>query len=251
MYTEEMFCSNCKEEMEKVNVDNQAVFHCKNCGASFFEENGINRISEATAQKLSFDKRGNFIFGAEHSCPKDTTVLSEITSDEAVPSTAHLYRCPVCQGIFVQADDLLIFKKAQNAKLQYFKLWNTPLPSVRAVLVAVFVGAISLGMFATYTLQHGNIPTQAENVVQNVHISTSGRYLFISFRTETQYSSSIVFSKKSTKQQTIRVISPFLTSLHHLTISDMPVTDNLYFQIILTDKSGKETRTNEQKLEFK
>lgn len=242
-----MFCSNCREEMSAIAADGQKILHCKNCGSSFFEENGINRISTGTAEKLAFEKQGNFILDGEKPCPRDSTKLQLLKNLESVPSNVELFNCPVCRGVFTYPDSLLIFKKAQGAKIKYFKLWNMPLPSVRSVLIIVFVGIIAVSGY--FNFQRSLAPLQAEDVVRNVNVSRSGRYVFLSFRTDSPYSSRIIFDNRTSQQKTEKVISLSPTRLHYFTTTDFTIGDEIFFQIILKDTRDNEIVTKEQKLE--
>src|SRR4051794_29741987 len=45
LYIVYMHCPNCSQIMISAIYDEQTVLHCRTCGSSFFEENGINHIS--------------------------------------------------------------------------------------------------------------------------------------------------------------------------------------------------------------
>ncbi len=155
-----MFCPNCLKPMNLVVADNQNILHCPNCGGSFFEENGINRITVETAQKLAEDKTSDEVSGTEKKCPKDQTSLKPIFTDynrfqpisAPFPTDVTLLRCPKCQGIFAYPDDLIKFKQAQIAKIEYFKLWNIPLPSLKSVIILGATALIFVAGLVNYTL---------------------------------------------------------------------------------------------------
>src|SRR4030067_1508449 len=107
-----MFCPNCLEKMNDDVADGQMILHCQNCGGTFFLDNGINRISLLSAQKLAFDKKINEIFSHDKSCPKDQTMLKPIQSEENIPPNTTLLKCETCNGIFAFPNDLVIFTKA-------------------------------------------------------------------------------------------------------------------------------------------
>ncbi len=248
-----MSCPNCHEELEKRVFGNQEVLHCKNCGGSFFNENGINRISISQARDLAFDKRGNFIFESDKTCPRDQLLLEILKNDEAIPPIVKLYRCPECKGVFVYPDHLVIFKQAQQVKLDYFKIWGITMPSIRSVVVISFVAVFSFSALAGYILlQQGSLaPTQAENVVKNIHATQSGRYVFVSFRTQAPYASRIIFVDKTANKQLEKMVNIAPTTIHYLTTTDLDTTHEITYQIIVTDKNGKDVKTKETKLEVK
>ncbi len=245
-----MPCPNCDDPMMPAVVDKQSILHCKNCGGTFFEENGINRITAEDAEKLADDKKTLLVVDNEKLCPKDHLLLSLVKGDEAIPQTVHLFKCAACKGIFVYPDDLIHFKRAQSAKVNYFKLWDIPLPSVRAVVIASFTIFVSLALFTTFlTYQRGTAtPTQAENVVKNLNISQSGRYIFISFRTQSPYQSRISFFDRTTSQEFTKTISDTPKTLHYLTTSDLDPNHEIYYRITLKT-STQEFVAKEGKLE--
>lgn len=248
-----MSCPNCETEMKTMNQDNQSVLHCQNCGASFFEENGINRISLETASLFALDKQTDDISGKEKNCPKDQSVLTMVENKESIPSNVTLLQCKTCKGIFVFSEDLIKFKKAQNVKVDYFKIWGIPLPSLKVVVVLSFVAIISFTIFSRFLLfQNGSLgQTQARDLIKNVSFSKSGRYGFVSFKTTLPFSSSIVITDTKTGTIFTKQISLKSTTLHYTTLTDIPFTDPLTYHLVLVDERGKEVKTEEKILEIK
>lgn len=82
-------------------------------------------------------------------CPVCQSPLRRYTG-ENIPDNVRAWRCPNGDGYFFPQAELFAFKKAQEAKLNYFKLWNIPMPSVASVLLASIVFVISLGLVTTY-----------------------------------------------------------------------------------------------------
>jgi len=236
--------------LKTVEADNQTILHCSNCGASFFEPNGINRISILTAQKLSSDHAGDEISGEEKLCPRDKSVMKTVADDEAVPTNVTLLRCPTCRGIFAYPDDLWRFKSAQKAKLEFFKLWDKPLPTLRAVMLFSFFALISatiiIGGYSAASRR--TTQTQAENVISHVNFTLSGRYLLLTFKTATPMTSSLVLSDKKTGKITTKVVSDQPATVHYLTISDINKRDEIYYVISAVDNSGSKVTTEEKRL---
>lgn len=245
-----MTCPNCNESMNYVNLDNQHLLHCSNCGGSFFDINSINRISVNSAQKLNEDKKTDEIFGKVKLCPKDKTTLTPIQDEETIPTRVTLLKCPKCQGVFTYPEDLINFKNAQVAKINYFKAWNKPLPSLKSILVLSFVGIIAASVFASYFTQQDSISqTQANNLVKKVYISISGQYVTVSFRTEIPMKSEIAFKNMETNEVVRKIISNELTTFHYITTGNINPNDNIFYQIILFDNKGNVVRTDTKKLE--
>ena len=239
--------------MKVASYDNQLILHCANCGCTFFEGNGINRISEESAFKLSQDKQNDDISGQEKKCPKDKTMLTVKTSEESIPQDVTLLQCPKCKGIFAFPDDLLHFKKAQDTKLAYFKTWGIPLPSLRAVVVLSFVALVSATIFARFMLyDQGSLgSSQAQNLIKKIAFSKSGRYLFVYFNSSLPTASYILFKNTKTGEILNKPISKKPTTIHYATISDLTLTDSFSYQIVLVDQKGKKVRTEEKTLEIR
>lgn len=247
--------------MNVVNLDSQVILHCSNCGASFFEENGINRISQDSAFQLSQDKKNNEVSGLEKKCPKDQNVLQPISTNfnefqpisTPIPPDVTLLQCHTCKGIFVFPEDLLAFKKAQDAKLNYFKIWGIPLPSLKSVVVLFFIAFISATVFFRFLLfQQGSLGhTQARDLIKQVSFSKSGRYGFISFKTTFSVRSYIILTDTITGKRITKQISAKPALLHYITITDIPFIYPLTYHIVLVDERGKEVKTEEGKLEIK
>lgn len=247
-----MSCPGCQQTLQLITFDNQAILHCSNCGGSFFEENGINRISIFSARKLLLiqNLQNRQIPPAPQLCPKDGDALYLVTNDEAVPQDVTLFRCGHCRGIFSYPDGLIRFKQAQGAKLNYFKFWNVAPSTIRAVAVLTFVGVISLSIFSNYLfLQKNTLTTsKADEVIKNISISKYDRYLFISFKTQIPLKSRIIFNDKKNNLLFEKNVSLEPKSLHTLTTTDLSLDQLIYYQIVGVDSKGMEIRTREAKL---
>ncbi len=236
--------------MNAVNYDNQIILHCGNCGGSFFEENGINRITSDSAYQLSNDKKSDEISGQEKKCPKDQFALTPITNDQAIPAEITLLQCLKCHGVFIFPDDLVQFKKAQEIKIDYFKIWGMPLPSLRAVVVLSFVAMVSALAFSRFILfqKYSLEQARASDLINRVELFQSEYYRFISFFTPTPLLSRIIVRNTQGKIVT-KMVSEKPSKLHFTTISDFDQKDALYYQIFLIDEKGKWVKTNEMKFE--
>jgi len=246
-----MLCPNCNESMHFVSLDNQIVRHCGHCGASFFEENSINRISADSAEKLAADRETSIIIGRQKLCPKDQTPLSQVTAQESIPDTVSLFRCDNCRGVFSYADDLVNFKKAQTVKVDYFRLWNKPLPSLKAVLVfSVLAFFTAVTIFTGVSNQKNITQSQAKDLIGKITVSSSNRYLFLTFTTSIPVKTEIRFTNKTTGESFSQAISGDLKTIHILTTDKINFKDEYYYKITLTDGKGKKILTEEKKLQL-
>jgi len=251
-----MLCPNCQEPFDFISIDNQKILHCSNCGGSFFEENGINRISLETAEKLAADKKTEEISGQEKHCPKDGNLLLPMNSqnDEqsAIPPNITLLRCPQCHGIFAFPDDLVDFKKAQAAKINYFKTWLIPPSSLKTLLVFTFTALIFTGIFANYLFfNKAPMPSSASDLIKKFKLYQLKHYILIFFKTDQEFSSKIIFKDENENKIFEKNISSQPTNTHQITTGDLNLTHNIFYQIVLIDKNGKELKTEWKKLELK
>ena len=244
-----MSCPNCGEKFKKVEFDNQFVLHCANCGCSFFEQNGINRITVKSARKLAWDKKQSFVKGEQLACPLDNSMMILIQND-AIPADVTLLRCPSCYGLFAHPEDLLKFKRAQNIKIKFFKVWSKPIPSLQAVLVMGFVGF----MILTISLSMVNLnskrlsTTSAHDQITNVYAKQTTDFIFFSFHTDRKYRSSVRFVDKVSGQTVVRQASENFNTLHTVTIKELSAQGDIYYQILLEDEHGDKLTTEETKL---
>lgn len=246
-----MICPNCRQKMDADVVDNQSILHCSNCGGTFFQDNGINRISLSSAQNLASDTKVSDISIHDKLCPRDQTLLVPFQSEETIPPDVVLLNCTTCKGIFAYPNDLVIFKKAQSVKIDYFKLWGIPLPSIKSVAVLSVFLFVSLVSLLTYTYwQTQNIYSiQAQDLVRDVYITSSNRYLFISYKTRLPLRSRVIFTDTTSQETIEKIASVELSTFHQLTTADVNIEDEIYYQIVLNDEKGRETRTEMKKLE--
>lgn len=248
-----MSCPNCGRQLVGLPLDNQIVFHCANCGGSFFDENGINRISLKSAIQLSTDKKTEEISGAQKRCPKDGYRMSAILNDEAIPRNITLIRCQRCHGIFAYPDDLIQFKKAQNSKVDYYKMWQSPLSSLRAVIVLSFIVIVSAGLFFTFNTIQNNTATQfqASDLIKNMSIRSSGRFIFMTFQTTYPSRSQIILNDKTINKTIVKNIADKPTKTHVFTTTELNLGDEITYQLVLYTQNGATVKTPEKNLQFK
>lgn len=245
-----MLCPNCSETMKASYYDNQFVAHCLSCGASFFEENGINRITFDTALKLSEDKYRHYISPKEKLCPKDFSQLTPISNSQAVPSHIILFLCPTCAGVFVYPDDLVKFKKAQGAKIDYYKTWERPFVTLKSVLIVLFIVILSASAFLTINTfnQRALYKSEATDLFKTLIITKSGRYILLSFRTNTLFRTQIILIHTKTGKRIIKDVSLEPKTVHQVVLTNISEKETYSYRIVLTDRSGKTLETEPKRL---
>ncbi len=166
-----MHCPNCHHILTKVILDAIEVDHCNFCGATVFDMNEINRITVADARKLASMKQSDVISGEEKFSPKDGSPLLRI-NDNSIPQFVTLLHSKTTGEVFAYADDLVNFKKAQKAKISYFKTWQIPLPALQSVLVYSFilVATLSVAYLSSVFQSPTSHTTQATSLCINKNI---------------------------------------------------------------------------------
>lgn len=235
-----MLCPNCHHQLENQVFDNVEVDHCPNCGGSFFDENEINRLSLEAARKLLKDKRTEFVSGKGLVCPRDGANM-KVVEEEAVPQFVNLLKCDRCGGIFAHPSDLVNFKKAQEAKLNFFKIWRTPLPSLKSVMVYGFIllaAALSLYSFSFLKTKQ-SLQSQADEIVKAVKISKADGQVVVYFITDRSVKSKAIFKDQKTGEQIEKIISHQPTTVHILPVEDIPLSADFSLKLVLTSGLAK------------
>jgi len=237
-----MHCPNCSQTMVSAVYDEQTVLHCRTCGSSFFEENGINHISLETAERLANDQQDAIIAGKPKVCPKDGKTLITIKNHPSKLFEVTALHCPLCRGVFIYPDDLLKIKVSGNSKASFLKTWNRPLPSIKSIMVFSFVALVAFSLMSNLGSSSNRQihQSQAKDLINKVNFTTSSdkHYLFVYFSTIIPVKSTIVFYDTTTNQTITKIISGNIKSIHNLTIGDLNLEHRLSYQIILTDEKG-------------
>jgi len=209
------------------NVDNEIVLHCSTCGSSFFDKNGIDKISISSARALTEEAQGQYVLGNQKVCPKDKSLLLEKV-DAALPKNTLLLQCPSCEGIFAYPDDLLKYKGVKAASplsANAFKLLPAPkslfmLASFAVLTVAVLLNA---GNFSTNT--------RAEKVIGKVYLTTAGQLLSVSFKTQVSETATIIFYDVNRKETGRYVISAQPKTVHVGTVRGFDKARDAFYAI--------------------
>lgn len=244
-----MLCPNCNESMHFVSLDNQIIRHCSHCGASFFEENGLEKISLESAQKLSANRQTSIILGQQKLCPIDQTPFVQKSNQITMPENTTIFHCPKCQGVFLFPEDLINLKQKQIIKLNYDKRVSVS-PVLKTAMVFSFVGLLVAGVVSFGNMNNKKVTsTQAKDLIGQINISTSNRYLFVSFTTSLPMKSEIKFSNNTGENITLTINSATKTT-HLITTDQINLKENHLYQITLTDEKGRKIVTEKKILEF-
>jgi len=165
--------------------------------------------------------------------------------DDSVPATVTIFSCPNNHGDFFPVNQLLLFKKAQDAKINFHKLWGIPVKSAFAVLMPAIIIFTAIAVIPNVlnmmrTTQESRVKA-SEILTQPLITPISQTQVLINFSTRQPSTTNIRFTEGLT--QTYEV-SKTETTNHLLMVNDLqPATSYKYVIDILVN--GKTLTTSE------
>lgn len=225
--------------------DNQQaiIYECYSCGSHFFPPLLANFISEVSAKNLDsvLPKQAINLSTQTLYCPSCQEPLTLIR-DDSVPSGVTVYTCPNNHGNLFPIKELLSFKQAQKAKINYHQIWGIPLRSALAVFLPVFViftalAVIPLTLDQIKERQDTRISASSP-INEPLILTPTPNQAVISFTTKTE-SITYLQIKSGDNAKKIDVSStPRLT--HTITLNDLEPNTRYSFTI----SSGKDTSSD-------
>lgn len=203
-------CPKCNHTLTPLTVNTEGkgrinLEHCYYCGGVWLDHYDINRLSFNDALYLSrmATKEDLDKIKSSNACPRDKTDLLQVRS-ESVPEGITVLSCPKCGGNFITKNELKDLKKAQKVKIDYFKTWKIPLPSINSVFIPVFVlFAATLGVFFTVKNirqgQEARIKAQEMISTPAIVVSQIGS-VAVNFTTSVPALSSVSYQAKGEKE---------------------------------------------------
>lgn len=243
-----MTCPQCLDHLNTLEVSLvdgkiRHVEECLNCGAHFLENYLVNFISVETARNIdSVLPKKQVPLTSEPKCHHCGQVMFAI-KDDAVPQTVTVYNCPNGHGDFFPKGQLFLFKKAQDAKINYHKLWGIPLKTAFAVIIPLFIVFTSITVLPSVVRE---LNKSQENRVKASEILTaplitpiSDTQVLISFSTVNQVSTTITFIKGLNKTFPVSEIPE---KNHLLSVENLSPSTTFEY-IIVIDPQGKNIKT--------
>jgi len=243
-----MRCPDCGGGLISVETKGQEghllkIEYCSSCGGYFLDQWEANRIPFEEvlllASKLPKPIKSD-IFGGSNLCPHCFIPL-EVLHHASIPNNCIVKYCSQCHGNWFQRGQLLIFKRAQRARVEYFKAWNIPISSVFQVLlpllILVFVGT-SIPVTVYLVQKNQEERTMASEYIKSVSvIKTSWKEIILTFSTSKPFSSELEYGTGNFNMKRIP-ISPVSTTIHQIKLANIP--DGKYqYKIILRSDEGR------------
>jgi len=199
-----MTCPHCQSPLSFIAIDTtdgqtQKIDECLNCGGHFLAPYMANFLSVETAKNVdSVLPKTKTVPVNNPVCPKCNQNMSSI-KDDSVPETVTVFTCPNNHGDFFPKGQLLSFKKAQQAKIYYHKLWGIPLKSAFAVIIPLIIVFTAIATLPTVIKQLG---TSQESRIKASDILTaplitpiSSTQVLISFSTKNPAKAQVRFTE--------------------------------------------------------
>ncbi|KKT82876.1 MAG: hypothetical protein UW80_C0028G0008 [Microgenomates group bacterium GW2011_GWC1_44_9] len=244
-----MDCPHCHQLLSAIEVETSDghthnIEECLNCGGHFIEPYLSNFITVETARNVdSVLPKTHAVPATSPVCPKCGQIMPSI-KDDVVPQTVTVFTCPNNHGDFFPKEQLFLFKRAQQSKIYYHKLWGIPLKSAFSVLIPVLV------IFSFATLLPSiieQVGTSQETRIKASEILTpplitpiSSTQVLISFSTQKPAKTSIQFTQGLT--QTFTVSTTRQTN-HLLSVENLEPSTT-YRYVIIIDVDGRSVTTS-------
>ena len=152
--------------LAEVQVDERSMAHrCFKCGGFWADTDTANKLTSRVLsdwRRISIDPR--WFSGGSDKCPLDDMKLTRY-SGESVPLNLTAKRCARCGKWWFSGDNLFTFKEAQEAKINYFRLWGSP-GDIRGLLLPVLslvilLSGLVVGLELSGERQRVAVPAQS------------------------------------------------------------------------------------------
>lgn len=144
-----MHCPDCGHLLTPVplgvNGEANQSYRCYRCGGFWLEGWLANRVSTKTLDKwpqtgIARAWAGN---GTDE-CPTHVGMQLQRFIGESVPADMVVKRCRQCGWFWFPGNTLFSFKPAQEAKTNYYRLWNLP-PSTAGLMLPIAALVVLIG----------------------------------------------------------------------------------------------------------
>lgn len=198
--------------------------------ANFIKTTGIDSTAATTASSVYY-------------CPVCTRQLTRSTGDN-IPDGVSVYMCPDNHGYFFPAGQLAAFKKAQQTKIAYHKLWHVPIPNVGSILLGSFVllllsGGIALTFQALQERQ--TIESQAEQILVSHTVYPAADHTTVLITATTGANAAVTVHIPSFHNFS-RLMQTNDNRIHQVTIQNL--SSGIYQYFFTVGVSGKEIRSD-------
>lgn len=238
-----MICPDCGAPLTPTNIvakDKKIVEVdcCLGCGGIWMDHWEANQITLKSARDLGkklFRSRKGISGSGGSTCPLCNTELLPFRA-ESIPLSCSVKYCPKCAGNWFPSGQLVEFKKAQESKLNYVKIWKIPIGSPYAILLPAVVFILIAGAIpATVALvqrrqeQRSSASDFVKSIsIQNVSLDSVAVY----WDTDAPVRSEIEIGDSPSAGQKI-IVSAQPATTHRIKISLLTPGKKYFYRIIL------------------
>jgi len=247
-----LVCPDCNHSLitRKVRTHSGAkieVDKCPFCSGIWFDHFETNQVILSEIKRLAQEKPKTKIDQTigQGKCPHCLAPLVPIQS-ESVPKHLNVFTCPQCRGNWFSQKNLLEFKVAQKAKVNYFKLWRLPLPSTFSVLLPILIlTVITLSIPVTLINlkdkeQREEIRIRAnEIIIKPTVINLNQTSVIVTWVTTTPVFSEIKYWTKSMLPKTL-IVSLAPSANHTIELKNLLPNTLYFYQLIVIDQSNRQ-----------
>lgn len=241
-----MTCPDCDSLLGSRDVQGEtgelvAIECCNSCGGVWVDHAKANTISIEGATNLISSLPGENLqsLAGKGRCPRCFSALEPLIHS-SIPRDSKVKVCPSCRGNWFPRGELSVFKKAQKARVEYFRAWKIPVTSVFQILLPVLV-LVVVGIsipFTVYLAQKNQEERiMASELLENVKVVPSGSgEVIVAFSTPLPLTSEIEYGFRADMVQKV-VVSLTPQTFHQIRLSQLD-RGNYQYKILL-HKDGK------------
>lgn len=235
-----MHCPDCGHLLTPVplgaNGEANQSYRCYRCGGFWIEGWLANRVSTKTLDKwpqtgVTRAWAGN---GTDE-CPVHVGMELQRFTGDSVPSDMVVKKCRQCGWFWFPGNTIFSFKPAQEAKINYYRLWNLPPSSaglmlpIAALLVLIGGGAVAIKLVRDQQY----VLINASGVISEFSVTYLGDgQELLSFKSQTPVSA-IQYRKLGDSVWSSALLSS-QTNVYQLTLSGLEV--NAIYQVQIFNK---------------
>ncbi len=245
-----MFCPDCNHHLTPVTIpikgSNVILDYCGNCGGVWTDHAETNFFALKDLQTLHnvLPHAPKKALTGSHNCPHDNRQLNRL-EHESTPLGVSIFHCATCGGNWFPYGELARFKKAQKAKVDYFKVWGIPLHSMYAVLLPLLVLAILTGGMLGAVLsikQQQNFQGQAHDIIGKPIVikGPTPEEIIITFTTSKEARSSLIYWSNPVVQKTVNIAMQEQKS-HMIKLEGLTPKTTYFYTITIETDSQKLT----------
>jgi hypothetical protein len=163
---------------------------------------------------------------------------------ESIPYDLSVYQCKKCGGFWFPFNTLNRFKAAQKTKLDYYKQWKIPLPSVYSVILPLMILIIlGTGLLAVMTGINRETDTRIKADVpisKPLVLHPDATSVIISFKTDTPVTTKIIYWQRP-NAKTETWVSSMARIDHTIQLGNLDSGATYSYQLFVQDRPDSES----------